>query len=105
MCEYYFDDERAVAYKIYPIVTSTIKDDNTGADKAILVHTNIKATNFKKEKARRPVSELFPVEQYNEDKARKTFHEKTLVRVLGKARKISEQEYDSIKSRVEVKTI
>jgi hypothetical protein len=105
MCEYYFDDERAIAYKIYPITASAIKDEDSGADKAILVHTNIKATNFKKEKARRALSDVYPTEKYDRDSAVKAFHESTLTRVLGNARKITEQEYDIIKTRVEVGTV
>jgi hypothetical protein len=105
MCEYYFDDERAIAYKIYPITASAIKDEDSGTDKAILVHTNIKATNFKKEKARRALSDVFPSDQYDRDTAKKAFLEGTLARVLGNARKITEQEYDIIKSRVEVGTV
>ncbi|MBS4023451.1 MAG: hypothetical protein KGZ79_13705 [Dethiobacter sp.] len=105
MCEYYFDDERAIAYKIYPVVSSTLKDEKSGVEKAILVHTNVKATNFKKEKARRPLSEVYPLSHYDKETAVAAFYEKILARVLDGARKISEQEYDLIKNRVEVGTV
>ncbi len=102
MCEYYYDDERAIAYKVYPVITSMVKDENTGEDKAIIVHTNIKMTNFRKEKARRPVSEVYPVTSYNHDSAKSAFFAMLRGKLLRGAKQISEQEYDRIKARVEI---
>jgi len=101
MCEYYFDDERAIAYKIYPLIISTINDDDTDAEKSILVHTNVKMTNFRKEKARRPFSEVYPVSRYSQNSAKSAFFEMLRAKLLKDARQITEQEYNQIKLRVE----
>jgi hypothetical protein len=100
LCQYYYDDERAVAYKIYPVITSAVKD-GAGEEMAVLVHTNIKMTNFRKEKARRTVSEIYPLTHYSYESAREAFFEMLRGKLLKGAREISEREYDQIKTRVE----
>lgn len=101
MCDYYFDEKQALAYKISPITTSLIHKDDKDKNKAILVHTNIKITNFKKEKIRRILSELYPANQYDFESAKKKFIDTVLFKVLKDAKKISETEYESIKAIVE----
>ncbi|PKM81781.1 MAG: hypothetical protein CVU88_03740 [Firmicutes bacterium HGW-Firmicutes-13] len=101
MCEYYFDEERALAYKINPITTSLVQNGDKDEQKAILVHTNIKVTNFKKEKIRRILSELYPADQYDFESAKKKFRDTLLFKVISGAKKISEKEYESIKEIVE----
>lgn len=96
MSEYYYDEERAIAYKVSPPEVSVVP----GGER-LLVYANVKATNFKKEKVRRAFSEEYPLEQYNQESAKEAFLEKILPRVLVGAVKISREEYQQIKERVE----
>ncbi|MDT3700149.1 MAG: hypothetical protein RO469_12060 [Thermincola sp.] len=100
MCVYYFDEDHEIAYKIDPIATSVIKDGASNPGK-ILVHTDIKVTNIRREKVRRTISELYPSDKYDHDAARKLFCDMVLSRIVGRAKEISEQEYQSIKLRYE----
>lgn len=101
MCEYYFDEERAVAYKVYPAVVSIIRDEKTDNREMILVHTNIKATNFRKEKIRRTFSKLYSPDEFTPETAREDFIATMLPKLFSGARKISDKEYEDIKARVE----
>lgn len=101
MCDYYFDPDRAVAFKVNSINSSLVYDEDKGEPTAILVHANVKITNFKKEKIRRIISELYPTQKYDMDSARKEFSDTLLSRIIEGAQKISEQEYEEIKARVE----
>jgi hypothetical protein len=101
MSEYYYDEELAMAYKVDPIVASMVVDETQGVAHAVLVHTNVKITNFKKEKIRRIISEVYPSDQYDIDTAKKTFEEKVLGKLLCSAVQIPKDEYDRIKKRVE----
>lgn len=101
MCVYYFDEDQGIAYKIDPIATSMVQSGTSNPGK-ILVHTDIKVTNIRREKVRRTVSELYPSEQYDSDSARKLFSDTLLSKIVGGAKQISEQEYESIKSKYEV---
>lgn len=101
MCEYYFDEERAVAYKVYPVVASIVKDDKQEDREVIMVHTNIKATNFKKEKVRRTFSKLYSLDEFTPEKAREDFIATMLPKLFSGAKKISDKEYEDIESRVE----
>ncbi|MBS4029927.1 MAG: hypothetical protein KGZ63_00650 [Clostridiales bacterium] len=101
MSEYYYDEELAMAYKVDPVVASMVEDEARGVAHAVLVHTNVKITNFKKEKIRRIISEVYPSDQYDMDAAKKAFEEKVLGKLLSTAVKIPKDEYDRIKKRVE----
>ncbi len=101
MCEYYFDEDRALAFKINSINSSFVYDDDEANPKAILVHTNVKVTNFKKEKIRRILSETYPADRYDLESAEKEFSSKLLSKLIHGAKKISEQEYETIKAKVE----
>lgn len=100
MCVYYFDEDQGIAYKIDPIATSMIQDGSSNPGK-ILVHTDIKVTNIRREKVRRTISEMYPTDRYDLDSARKLFSDTLLSKLVGRAKEISEQEYESIKSRYE----
>jgi len=102
LCDYYYDHDRAIAYKLSPVSASTVPDDEKGKPKVILIHTNIKITNFKKEKVRRTLSEVYPTEKYDEESAKSKFSNTVIAKLLGNATKISEEEYEQIKSRVEI---
>ena len=97
MCIYYYDEDRGIAYKVTPVKVSVVSSET----KSIMVHTDIKVTNLKKEKIRRTLSQVYPTEQYDLDSARKIFSDTLLSRFINGARKISEQEYDTINSRYE----
>jgi len=102
MSDYYYDEDRGVAYKIDPIMTSVVHDEGESNPKGILVHTDVKVTNFKREKIRRTISEFFPSEKYDPDSAKKIFSDILLTKFISGAKKISEEEYQSIKSKFEV---
>ncbi len=101
MSEYYYDEELAMAYKVDPIMASMVEDEVRGSASAVLVHTNVKITNYKKEKIRRVLSEVYPCDQYNMEAAREAFEQKVLGKLLSSAVKIPKDEYDRIKKRVE----
>lgn len=96
MSDYYYDEERAIAYKVSPPEVSVVP-----GGESLLVHVNLKATNYKKEKVRRTVSETYPVDRYTKDSAKAAFLDSVLTRVLGGATRISHEEYERIKERVE----
>lgn len=101
MCEYYFDEDRALAFKINSINSSFVYEEDEAKPKTILVHTNVKVTNFKKEKIRRILSETYPANMYDFESAEKEFSNKMLSKLIHGAKKISEQEYETIKAKVE----
>ncbi len=101
MCNYYFDDAHGIAYKIDPISTSVLEKDDRKKPEEIIVYTNVKITNYRREKIRRVLSETYPMDQYDYDSAKKRFTDTLLSRLLSSAKKISEQEYESIKAVVE----
>ncbi|MBU7007170.1 hypothetical protein [Phosphitispora fastidiosa] len=96
MCFYYYDEERGIAYKVTPVKASV-----ASSDESIVVHTDVKVTNLKKEKIRRTLSQMYPSDQYDLDSAKKIFADTMLSRFISGARKISEQEYQTINSRYE----
>lgn len=96
MNDYYYDEERATAYKVSVPEVSAVP-----GGESLLVHVNLKATNYKKEKVRRTVSETYPVDRFTPDLAKTAFVENVLSRVLAGATRISREEYDRIKERVE----
>lgn len=100
MCVYYFDEDHGIAYKIDPIATSIVQEGASNPGK-IIVHTDIKVTNIRREKIRRTISEMYPTDQYDLDSARKLFSDKLLSKIVDGAKEISEQEYEYIKSRYE----
>ncbi|WP_418792162.1 hypothetical protein [Phosphitispora sp. TUW77] len=97
MCLYYYDEDRGIAYKITPVKASVVCSDVD----SIVVHTDVKVTNLKKEKIRRTLSQLYPSDQYDLDSAKKDFADTMLSRFITGAKKISEQEYQTINSRLE----
>ncbi|NLZ93308.1 MAG: hypothetical protein GX922_04730 [Firmicutes bacterium] len=101
MNSYYYDEETAMVYKISPITATIVKDEEQKIPTAILVHSNIKVTNFKREKVRRTLSEVYPYDKFNLDAAKKTFTDTILSKLLGNAVAISEEEYNKIKERIE----
>ncbi|HAA38002.1 MAG TPA: hypothetical protein DCE00_03910 [Firmicutes bacterium] len=101
MESYFYDDDLAMVYKISPVAATVIKDEDQKIPTAILVHANVKVTNFKREKVRRTISEVYPYEQYDIDAAKEAFTNDVLLKVLGNATAISEEEYNAIKRRVE----
>ena len=101
MSEFYYDEDLAMVYKISPVVASIMEDEDQGVPTAILVHTNVKVTNFRREKVRRTLSEIYPYNDYDLESAKKAFENKVLARLLGNATQISQDEYDRIKKRVE----
>jgi len=101
LCDYYFDDAHGIAYKIDPISTSVMEDDNKKVPEKIIVYTNVKITNYRREKIRRVLSETYPIDQYDYESAKKRFKDTLLSRLVCSAKKISEQEYESIKAVVE----
>ncbi|NLN06389.1 MAG: hypothetical protein GX167_02075 [Firmicutes bacterium] len=101
MHKYYYDEDLALVFKISPVVASVVENDDTGAPATILVHADIKVTNFKREKVRRTISEVYPADRYNPDSAKKVFTATVLQQVLGNAVAISEEEYDALKMRLE----
>lgn len=101
MCEYFFDEEHGIAYKIDPVAT-TVVDGGTGNPTEILVHTDVKVTNVRKEKIRRTLSELYPSDQYDSNAAKKLFAARLLKKLVNGAKQISEDEYLQIKAKYEV---
>lgn len=97
MCDYYFDEDHGIAYKIDPILVSVVRGEGRSGPETILVRTDVKVTNFKKEKVRRTLSEFYPSSKYDLDSAKKFFRDTLLSRFLSGAKKISHQEYTSIK--------
>ncbi|MDW7649755.1 MAG: hypothetical protein SCK29_01270 [Bacillota bacterium] len=101
MSRFYYDEDLAVVYKISPVVASVVEDEDQGNPKAILVHTNVKVTNFRREKIRRTLSEVYPYSDYDKETAIEKFEKTVLARLLGSATPIPQDEYDRIKKRVE----
>ncbi|EEG77302.1 hypothetical protein [Dethiobacter alkaliphilus] len=101
MSSFYYDEELALVYKIGPVVASVVENEEQGVSSGILVHTNVKVTNFRREKIRRTLSEIYPANKYDIDSAKQEFENKVLAKLLGKATSISQDEYDRIKKRVE----
>ena len=102
MSDYFFDEDRATAFKIDPLVASVINNKENDTPKVILVQTNVKITNFKKEKVRRILSEVYPIDLYDEETAKAKFQDTLVSRLIGTAKKISAEEYASIKAKVEL---
>lgn len=100
MCVYYFDEDHGIAYKIDPIATSIVQDGLSNPGK-IVVHTDIKVTNIRREKIRRTVSEMYPNDQYDLASAKKLFSDTLLSKIVDGAKEISAQEYENIKSKFE----
>ncbi|MHB9093087.1 MAG: hypothetical protein ACYC21_00325 [Eubacteriales bacterium] len=101
MCVYYFDEDHEIAYKIDPIETSVVADKGNSNLMRILVHTDVKVTNIRREKVRRTISEYYPSEKYDLDSAKQIFSDTLLSKLINGAKKISEQEYESIKAKFE----
>lgn len=101
MSRFYYDEELALVYKISPVVASIVEDEDQEVPTAILVHTNVKVTNFRREKVRRTLSQIYPYQEYDMDQAKQEFEDTVLAKLLGKATPISQDEYDRIKKRVE----
>lgn len=100
MCDYYFDEDHGIAYKIDP-VNAAVVGRGEGSPTEILVHTDVKVTNIKKEKVRRTLAKSFPGTQYDLDSAKKIFAERVIRRLIHCARPISEEEYQKIKAKYE----
>lgn len=96
MCDYYFDEDHGIAYKINPILATVVNEGNSNPE-AILVRTDVKVTNYRKEKVRRTISELYPSNKYDFESAKKIFRDTLLSSLLRGAKRISENEYESIK--------
>lgn len=101
MCVYYYDEDHGIAYKIDPIVTSLVWDEEDCSPGKILVHTDVKVTNIKREKVRRTLSEFYPSAQYDLDTARREFSDTHLNKLIDGAKEISEQEYLFLKEKFE----
>lgn len=97
MCDYYFDEDHGIAYKINPILATVVNGEGKSNPEAFLVRTDVKVTNYKKEKVRRTISEFYPSNKYDLDSAKKIFRDTLLSRFLSGAKRISENEYESIK--------
>ena len=98
---FYYDEDLALVYKISPVVASVVENENKGVPAVILVHADIKVTNFKREKVRRTLSEVYPANKYDIDAAKQAFIDNILSQLLGKAVIISKEEYDDFKLRLE----
>lgn len=96
MCDYYFDEDHGIAYKIDP-VNASIVGGGEGSPTEILVHTDVKVTNIKKEKIRRTLARSFSGTQYDLDSAKKIFAENLIRRLIHGAKPISKEEYQKIK--------
>lgn len=94
MCNYYFDEDHGIAYKVDPIVGEV-------GPKEILVHTDVKVTNLKREKLRRTLYESYPVDNYDLTTARIYFKDTVLANLIHGTRQISEEEYENLKTRFE----
>lgn len=99
MSNFYYDEEHGVAYKVDPVITSLIPGQED--EGMIVVQTDVKVTNFKKEKIRRTLIEAYPVGEYDEDSAKEKFIGSMLRSFMQGAKKIPEDEYLNIKSRYE----
>jgi len=101
MCEYYFDEDHGVAYKVNPVQASVVNSVGGSNAASILVLTDVKVTNMKKEKVRRTLSQVYPTETYDLDQAKRVFADTMVSRFVSGARRISEQEYQTINSKYE----
>jgi hypothetical protein len=101
MCEYYFNEDHDIAYKIDPVKASVVQGRAQSCQSSILVHTDVKITNIKKEKVRRTLSEFYPSEKYDLDSAVKSFSETFIPKLVSGSKKISEEEYAAIKAKFE----
>lgn len=101
MSDFYYDEDLALVYKISPVVASIVENEDARVPTMILVHINVKVTNFKREKVRRTLSEVYPLTQFDLESAKKKFEATILKKLLGNAAAISKDEYDDIKKRVE----
>jgi len=101
MSDYFFDEDHGIAYKIDPIAASVVHSGGNETLRKILVHTDVKVTNVKKEKIRRTLSGVYPYDHYDPETAKRSFADTLLSRFIIGARKISEQEYEHIKTRFE----
>lgn len=104
MTEYYFDEDHGIAYKVDPVAASVVRGEGKNISRAILVHTDVKVTNIKKQKVRRTLSEMYPSDKYDLDSAKKVFSDTLLSKFISGAKKISKQEYEQIKARYEAQT-
>ncbi|MFZ5640419.1 MAG: hypothetical protein ACOY4Q_06990 [Bacillota bacterium] len=93
MCDYYFDEDHGIAYKINPIMVSVVHNGEQSNPETILVRTDVKVTNYRKEKVRRTLSVTYPSGTFDPDTAKKTFRDTLLSRFISGAKRISEQEY------------
>ena len=100
MCEYYFDEDHGVAYKIDPVNASLVGGAN-GNPTEIMVHTDVKVTNIKKEKVRRTLAESYAINQYDLDSAKKVFVHRLVSKLINGAKQISEEQYQEIKQKYE----
>jgi len=101
MSRFYYDNEMAMVYKIGPVVASEVKKKDQDIPTAILVYTDIKITNFRREKIRRTLSEVYPLPDYDLETAKKAFIDNVLSRFLGEAEPISEEKYAALEKRLE----
>ncbi|HEX3030833.1 MAG TPA: hypothetical protein VHS59_01100 [Bacillota bacterium] len=101
MSQYYYDEVREVAYKIDPILVSEVGGSNSLNPKGLLVHTDVKMTNYRREKVRRTICELFPQDSCDPETAKKQFSASLLGKLTRGARRISEEEYLNIKANYE----
>lgn len=101
MNKFFYDEDLAIVYKIGPITATFIEKEDKETPREIMVHTNVKVTNFKREKIRRPISEIYSSNEFDLESAKKAFEDKVLARVLGKATPIEQDEYERIKKRLE----
>lgn len=101
MSRFYYDEELATVYKISPVVATAVEKESEGSPATILVHANVKITNFRREKIRRTLSEVYQFGEYDLDTAKVEFEKRVLGKFIGQAAPISQDEYDKIKRRVE----
>jgi len=102
MSDYYYDEDHGIAYKVDSIVTSVVHAGGQDSPEKILVLTDVKVTNMKKEKVRRTLSRMYPSDLYNSETAKQQFSDTLLSQFIDGSRKISEEEYQSIKARFEI---
>lgn len=101
MCEYYYDDDHGVAYKVNPVEATTVNAEGQEGLSEILVHTDVKVTNLKKEKVRRTLSESYPTDRFDLDTARNLFKETILAKLVWGTRQITEEEYSTLRVGLE----
>ncbi len=99
MSNFYFDEENGVAYKVDPIVASVIPGRTESG--MIVVQTDVKVTNLKKEKIRRTLMEAYPALEFDMASAKENFVNSRLKSFISGAKRIEEYEYESIKARYE----